>query len=252
MIEQCERFLGKIALVTGASSGIGRAIALRLAAEGADVAINYAHNEAGAHEVALAIERLGRRAMSIKADLAKGREVEDMLELVVGAWGGIDVVVNNAGVVRRGPLLEISEDAWDTVMDVNLKGVFLCCQSAARWMMPRQQGAIVNISSMRGVEGGSSSCHYAAAKAGVISLTKTLARELAPHIRVNSVAPGYVDTRIQAELTTSKRQEIIAETPLARFGQPEDIAAAVAFLASRDAAFITGQTLLVDGGRVMT
>jgi 3-oxoacyl-[acyl-carrier protein] reductase len=135
---------------------------------------------------------------------------------------------------------------------VNLKGVFFCCQAAARWMIPLGQGAIVNISSMRGVEGGSSSCHYAAAKAGVISLTKTLARELAPHIRVNSVAPGYVDTRIQAELAEAQRQSIIDQTPLKRFGLPEDIAAAVAFLASAEAAFITGQTLLVDGGRVMT
>ncbi|MDB5099546.1 MAG: 3-oxoacyl-acyl-carrier protein reductase [Cyanobacteria bacterium RYN_339] len=245
------RFSNKVALVTGASSGIGRDIALRLAHEGADVAVNYDQNEAGAKAVAERIEAMGRRCMTVQADVTQGRQVEDMIELVTGAWGGLDVLVNNAGVVRRGALMEITEEMWDAVLDVNLKGVFLCCQSAARWMIPRKQGAIVNVSSMRGVEGGSNSCHYAAAKAGVNALTKTLARELAPLIRVNAVAPGYVDTRIQADLTEAKRQDIIAGTPLARFGEPADISAAVAFLASAEAAYITGQTLLVDGGRVM-
>lgn len=245
------RLAGQVALVTGASSGIGKAIALKLADEGCDVAINYCENEAGARAVAAMIEEKGRRAMTVKADVAKPADVEAMIELVTGAWQGLDVLVNNAGVVRRGPLLEITEGMWDDVIDVNLKGVFFCCQSAARWMVPRKRGVIVNISSMRGVEGGSNSAHYAAAKAGVIALTKTLARELAPLIRVNSVAPGYVETRIQSELSPAKRQQIIDETPLARFGQPEDVANVTAFLASNDAAFMTGQTLLVDGGRVM-
>ena len=245
------RLKGQVALVTGASSGIGKAIAFKLADEGCDVAINYCHNEAGAQEVANAIEEKGRRAMTVKADVSKPAEVEAMVELVTGAWQGLDLLVNNAGVVRRGPVLEIDEAMWDDVLDVNLKGVFFCCQSAARWMVPRKRGVIVNISSMRGVEGGSSSAHYAAAKAGVIALTKTLARELAPLIRVNSVAPGYVETRIQAELSHEKRQAIIDGTPLARFGHPEDIANVTAFLASSDSAYMTGQTLLVDGGRVM-
>jgi 3-oxoacyl-[acyl-carrier protein] reductase len=245
------RYKGKVALVTGASSGIGRGIALRLGQEGASVAVNYARNEAGASEVAADIERLGGRAMTVKADITVARQVEDMVELVTGAWDGLDLVVCNAGVVRRGSLLDIEEAMWDDVLDVNLKGTFFACQSAARWMLPRRRGAIVNVSSMRGVEGGSNSCHYAAAKAGVIALTKTLARELAPHIRVNSVAPGYVDTRLQAELSAEKRQGVIDGTPLARFGEPEDIAAAVAFLGSAEASFITGQTLLVDGGQVM-
>lgn len=245
------RLTGQVALVTGASSGIGKAIALKLADEGCDVAINYSHNEAGAQEVANAIEEKGRRAMTVKADVSKPADVEAMVELVTGAWQGLDLLVNNAGVVRRGPLLEIDEAMWDQVIDVNLKGVFFCCQSAARWMVPRRRGVIVNISSMRGVEGGSNSAHYAAAKAGVIALTKTLARELAPLIRVNSVAPGYVETRIQAGLSDEKRQAIIDETPLARFGHPEDIANVTAFLASSDSAYMTGQTLLVDGGRVM-
>lgn len=245
------RFENKTVLVTGASSGIGREIALRMAQEGADVAINYDHNKTGAMAVAAEVESLGRRALPIKADVSKAGQVEEMVELVTGAWGGLDILVNNAGVVQRGTLLEIQESMWDVVLNVNLKGVFLCSQAAARWMLPRKRGVIINVSSMRGVEGGSNSCHYAAAKAGVIALGKTLARELAPLIRVNTVAPGYVDTRIQAELTDEKRQIIMETTPMARFGTPMDIAGAVAFLASDDASFITGQTLLVDGGRVM-
>lgn len=245
------RLENRVAIVTGAGSGIGRGIALRLAEEGAHVAVNYHHNHAGAEEVAAAIQALGRKAMLVKADVSKPQQVEGMVELVTGAWDGLDLLVNNAGVVRRGSLFEIDEHMWDEVVDVNLKGVFLCAQAAARWMLPRGRGTIVNISSMRGVEGGSTSMHYAAAKAGVIALTKSLARELAPALRVNCVAPGYVDTRIQAELTAEKRQAVIDGTPLKRFGAPEDIAAAVAFLASDDAAFVTGQTLLVDGGRVM-
>jgi 3-oxoacyl-[acyl-carrier protein] reductase len=245
------RLSDKVALVTGASTGIGRAIAIALAEEGAHVAINYRHDEAGARQTADAVEALGRRAMVVKADVTHAGEVEGMIELVTGAWQGLDVLVNNAGVVNRGPLLDITEAMWDSVVDVNLKGVFLCTQSAARWMKPRRTGAIVNISSMRGVEGGSSSAHYAAAKAGVIALTKTVARELAPDIRVNAVAPGYVETRIQSMLTDAQRDTINAGTPLGRFGQPSEIARVVAFLASEDASYMTGQTLVVDGGRVM-
>ena len=247
----CRRFEGHAALVTGAGSGIGRAIALRLAAEGADVAVNYHQNGQGAAEVVAAIEALGRRAMAVQADVRRPAEVEAMVELVVGAWGRLDVLVNNAGVVRRGSVHVITEAMWDEVVDVNLKGTFMCAQAAARWMAGAGGGAIVNIASMRGVEGGSSSAHYAAAKAGVIALTKTLARELAPAIRVNAIAPGYVETRIQAALTPAQRATITGATPLAKIGDPAEIAAAVAFMASGDASFITGQTLLADGGRVM-
>lgn len=245
------RLNDKHALVTGASSGIGRAIALQLAAEGAHVAVNYRHDERGARETAAAIEAMGRKAMVIKADVTHAGEVEGMVELVTGNWQGLDVLVNNAGVVNRGGLLELTGAQWDEVVDVNLKGVFLCTQAAVRWMRERGQGAIVNIASMRGVEGGSTSPHYAAAKAGVIAFTKTVAREFAPTIRCNAVAPGYVETRIQAALTPEKREAINAGTPLGRFGTPEEIGRVVCFLASEDAAYMTGQTLVVDGGRVM-
>jgi 3-oxoacyl-[acyl-carrier protein] reductase len=247
----CRRFEGRSALVTGAGSGIGRAIALRLAAEGADVAVNYHANREGADAVAREIEALGRRALVVGADVRDPAAVEAMVAAVVGAFGRLDVLVNNAGVVRRGGVLDITEAMWDEVVDVNLKGTFLCAQAAARWMQGRGPGAIVNVASMRGVEGGSSSPHYAAAKAGVIALTKTLARELAPAIRVNAVAPGYVETRLQAGLTAEQRRDIQAATPLGRIGDPAEIGAVVAFLASDDASFMAGQTLLADGGRVM-
>jgi 3-oxoacyl-[acyl-carrier protein] reductase len=245
------RLTDRVALVTGASKGIGRAIALELAREGAHVAVNYRHDEADARAVAAEIERMGRKAMVVKADVTHQGEVEGMVELVTGAWHGLDILVNNAGVVNRGGLLDVSEAMWDEVVDVNMKGTFLCAQSAARWMKPQGRGAIVNISSMRGVEGGSTSPHYAAAKAGVIALTKTIAREFAPIIRCNAIAPGYVETRIQADLSPEKRQAIIDGTPLARFGDPADIGRVAVFLASDDAAYMTGQTLVVDGGRVM-
>jgi 3-oxoacyl-[acyl-carrier protein] reductase len=245
------RFEGQIVLVTGASAGIGRGIALRAGAEGATVVVNYAHDDGAAADVVDAISSAGGQAIAHKADVARKGEVADMIDRIVVAYGRLDVLITSHGIVRRGGLKQISEEMWDDVLDVNLKGVFLACQAAAEPMLRRKKGAIVTISSMRGIEGSASSCHYAAAKAGVIALTKSLARELAPHIRVNSVAPGYVDTRIQAMLTDEQRAVITAETPLKRFGTPEDIAGAALFLASDDAGYTTGQTLLADGGRVM-
>jgi 3-oxoacyl-[acyl-carrier protein] reductase len=245
---------GRYALITGASSGIGAAIALQLAAAGAHIAINYAHNDAGAEEIARKVRALGLTALVLKADISRMADVRSMFKTLKASWPRLDLLVNNAGTVKRGGLFEISEADWDEIFAVNLKGAFLCSQAAAGWMLETPNGvvpSIINISSMRGVEGGSSSAHYAAAKAGVISLTKTLARELAPHIRVNSVAPGYTETRIQAGLSAEKRREIEAHTPLGRIGSPEEIARVVAFLASEDASFMTGQTLLVDGGQVM-
>lgn len=246
-----KRFEGQVVLVTGGSTGIGRGIALRAAEEGATVVVNYAHDDALAADVVERIKADGGAAIAHKANIADKKAVQDMVDRVAVAYGRLDVLITSHGVVRRGKLAQITEEMWDDVVDVNLKGVFLACQAASEFMLRMRKGAIVNISSMRGVEGSATSCHYAAAKAGVIALTKSLARELAPHVRVNSVAPGYVDTRIQAELTADQRAKISADTPLARFGTPDDIAAAALFLASGEAGFITGQTLLADGGRVM-
>jgi 3-oxoacyl-[acyl-carrier protein] reductase len=246
-----KRFEGQTVLVTGGSTGIGRGIAMRAAAEGAQVVINYAHADELAAETLAAIEQAGGAAIAHRADVADKAAVQDLIDRIAVAYGRLDVLINSHGIVRRGSLAQISEEMWDDVVDINLKGVFLTCQAAAEAMARRRKGSIVNISSMRGVEGSASSCHYAAAKGGVIALTKSLARELAPAIRVNSVAPGYVDTRIQAELTAEQRGKIVDSTPLRRFGTPEDIAATALFLASDEAAFITGQTVLCDGGRVM-
>ena len=243
-------FTGKVVLVTGASHGIGRGIARAFAREGAQVAVNYAHDEAAALAVVAAIASQGGRAIAVKADVTAGAEVRAMVERVESELGPLDVLVNNAGVVRRGGLFAITEEMWDEVLDVNLKGTFLCAQAVAQGMVARGGGVIVNIASMRGVEGAASSMHYAAAKAGVIALTKSLAKELAPHVRAVGVAPGYVDTRIQAGLSLEQRQAVETGTPLGRFGTEEDIAGAVLFLASERASYVTGQTLLVDGGRV--
>ncbi|HEY9857290.1 MAG TPA: 3-oxoacyl-ACP reductase family protein [Stenomitos sp.] len=242
---------GTTALVTGASHGIGRAIALAFAEAGANVAINYAHDAQPAREVVGAIEAMGRRALAVQADVADPEQVRRMVDTVERDLGPIDRLVNNAGIVMRAGLFEITPDMWDRVMDVNAKGVFLVSQAVAKGMMASNGGVIVNIASMRGVEGAESSMHYAASKAAVINLTKCFARELAPKVRVNAIAPGYVATRIQAELTPEKRHAIEQATPLKRFGRPEDIARTAVYFASDDSAFVTGQTLLVDGGRVM-
>ncbi|MBO9539237.1 3-oxoacyl-ACP reductase FabG [bacterium] len=245
------KLLGHTALVTGASHGIGRAIALAFAEEGADVAVNYAHDHEAAEAVVSEIASLGRRAIALQADVSDPDEVRRMVERAEAALGPIDRLVNNAGIVMRASLFDITPEMWDRVMDVNAKGVFLVSQAVARGMMARQGGVIVNISSMRGVEGAESSMHYAASKAAVISLTKCFARELAPKVRVNAIAPGYVDTRIQADLSPEKRHAIEQGTPLKRFGQLEDIARTAVYFASDDSAYVTGQTLLVDGGRVI-
>lgn len=243
---------GQTALVTGASHGIGRAIAFAFADEGADVAVNYAHDAQAAEQVVAEVVRRGRRAIAFQADVSDPSAVARMVDAVEAAFGTLDCLVNNAGIVLRAALFDLTPEMWDRVMDVNAKGVFLVSQAVARRMVAGQGGVIVNIASMRGVEGADSSMHYAASKAAVIALTKCFARELAPKIRVNTVAPGYVDTRIQSELTPEKRHAIEMATPLKRFGTPEDVARAVVYFASSDSAYSTGQTLIVDGGRVMS
>lgn len=241
----------KTAIVTGAGHGIGRAIALLLAREGANVLVNYDHAERDALQVAQEISALGRKAIAFRADVSNRDEVDAMVARALSEFRQIDILINNAGLTIRARLWDLTEDKWDRVVDVNMKGTFLCSKAVAEVMIRQGGGVIVNIASIRGITGSDSSMHYAASKAGVIALTKSLARELAPIVRVNAVAPGYIETRLHANLTPEERRAIIEATPLKRFGLPEDIAKAVLFFASDDSDYVTGQTLVVDGGRVM-
>lgn len=246
------RFEGKVALVTGASRGIGRAIALALAAEGADVAVNYAGSEAAAKEVAAEIEAMGRKAFVIQADIASTEASTAMVDAVVKEFGRVDVLVNNAGITRDGLLMRMKEEDWDAVITTNLKGVFNCTKAAIKYMMKQKSGNIVNISSIVGVMGNAGQANYCAAKAGVIGFTKATAKEVAARgIRVNAIAPGFIKTDMTSVLSEKVVETMLAGIPLNRLGETEDIAKAVLFLASSDANYITGQTLHVDGGMVM-
>ena len=246
------RFEGKVALVTGASRGIGRAIALALAAQGADVAVNYAGSEAAAKEVAAEIEAMGRKAFVIQADIASTEASTAMVDAVVKEFGRVDVLVNNAGITRDGLLMRMKEEDWDAVITTNLKGVFNCTKAAIKYMMKQKSGNIVNISSIVGVMGNAGQANYCAAKAGVIGFTKATAKEVAARgIRVNAIAPGFIKTDMTSVLSEKVVEAMLAGIPLNRLGETEDIAKAVLFLASSDANYITGQTLHVDGGMVM-
>lgn len=243
---------GKKALVTGASRGIGRAIALALAAEGADVAVNYAGSEAAAKEVAAEIEAMGRKAVVIQADIASNEMSTAMIDKVVEEFGRIDILVNNAGITRDGLLMRMKEEDWDAVLNTNLKGVFNCTKAAVKYMMKQKAGKIVSISSVVGLMGNAGQANYAAAKAGVIGFTKAVAKEVAARgITVNAVAPGFIKTDMTSVLSEKVVENLIAGIPLNRLGESEDIAKAVVFLVSNDANYITGQTLHVDGGMVM-
>lgn len=246
------KFEGKVALVTGASRGIGRAIALALAAQGADVAVNYAGSEAAAKEVAAEIEAMGRKAFVIQADIASTEASTAMVDAVVKEFGRIDVLVNNAGITRDGLLMRMKEEDWDAVITTNLKGVFNCTKASIKYMMKQRSGSIVNISSIVGVMGNAGQANYCAAKAGVIGFTKATAKEVAARgIRVNAIAPGFIKTDMTSVLPEKVVEAMLAGIPLNRLGETEDIAKAVLFLASSDANYITGQTLHVDGGMVM-
>jgi 3-oxoacyl-[acyl-carrier protein] reductase len=243
---------GKVALVTGASRGIGRAIALTLAEAGADVAVNYSGSEAAAGEVVQAIEAMGRKAIKIQADVASSAQVDDMMKHVLETFGKIDILVNNAGITRDNLIMRMKEDEFDQVIATNLKGVFNCVKAATRPMMKQRSGRIINISSVVGVLGNPGQVNYVAAKAGVIGLTKASARELASRgITVNAVAPGFIETDMTDKMPEGAREQMITQIPLSRLGQPEDIAKAVRFLASDDASYMTGQTIHVDGGMYM-
>ncbi len=243
---------GKVAVVTGASRGIGRAVALELAGCGADVVVNYAGNEASANEVVDQIKALGRKSIAVRADVSSSLDVTTLFDLVMEAFGSVDILVNNAGITRDTLIMRMKEEDWDDVLATNLKGVFLCTKAVMRQMMKQRSGRIINISSIVGVAGNAGQANYVAAKAGVIGLTKTTALELAPRgITVNAVAPGFIETDMTDKLPEELKNQMLAHIPLLRFGQPEDIAKAVSFLASEDAAYMTGQTIHVDGGMVM-
>lgn len=243
---------GKTALVTGASRGIGRAIALRLAEAGANVVVNYAGSEAAAAETVAKVKELGREAIMIRANVANAEEVNEMFKEALERFGTIDILVNNAGITRDNLLMRMKEEEWDEVIATNLKGVFNCLKAATRPMMKQRSGKIINITSVVGVLGNPGQANYVAAKAGVIGLTKTAARELASRgITVNAVAPGFIDTDMTATLPEDVKASMLGQIPLGRLGQANDIAGVVLFLASDAANYMTGQTLHVDGGMYM-
>ncbi len=242
---------GKIALVTGSSRGIGKAIALALAHQGASVVINYAQSAAAAEAVVAQIEtETPGKALALQADVADSAQVEGLFSTVMQTWGRIDIVVNNAGITRDGLMIRMKDSDWQAVIDLNLGGVFWCCRQAAKIMLKQRSGRIINITSTSGVMGNAGQSNYSASKAGVIGLTKSLARELAPRgITVNAVAPGFIATEMTQDL---KIEPILAMVPLGRLGQPEEVAGVVRFLAADPAAaFMTGQVIGVDGGLVM-
>ncbi|TAL06161.1 MAG: 3-oxoacyl-[acyl-carrier-protein] reductase [Chloroflexota bacterium] len=243
---------GKSAVVTGGSRGIGRAIALRLALQGADVAFSYRGNAAAAEETAAAIRATGRQALPVQADVSQPEAADALIKAALEAFGKVDILVNNAGITRDDLIMRMSLEAWQDVINTNLSGAFYAIKAVARPMLKARGGRIINITSVSGQAGQTGQANYSSAKAGLIGLTKATARELASRgITCNAVAPGFVLTELTQDLAQPLQDEITSRTPLGRFGTPEEIANAVAFLASDDAAYITGQVLAVDGGLVM-
>lgn len=242
----------KVAVVTGGSRGIGKVIAVRLALAGCDVAILYSSNQLAAQETIEQIGRAGKKGIAIQVDVASSDQVNHAINEVFSTFGRIDILVNNAGITRDNLLVRMKEEDWNNVIDINLKGVFLCTKAVARIMMKQRSGRIVNISSVVGVSGNPGQANYVAAKAGVIGLTKSNAKELASRgITVNAIAPGFIKTDMTSVLDEATKDTLLNEIPLGRFGDPEDIAEAVAFLSSDEASYITGQTIHVDGGMVI-
>jgi len=244
---------GKVALVTGASRGMGKAIALKLASLGSKVAVNYvaieASNKVDADNLVESIIRPGGEAMSVEADVRDSEAAKGMVERVTDKWSKIDILVNNAGINRDTLLLRMSDDAWDDVIDTNLRGAYLCTKFVLKFMMRQEWGRIINISSVTGLVGNAGQSNYAASKGGLIAFTKSVAREMGSrNITVNAVAPGYIITGMTDKLPSERKEAVLAMIPLQRFGQPEDVAELVAFLASDRAGYITGQAITIDGG----
>ena len=246
------RLQGKNALVTGGSRGIGRAIALELAKQGANVAINFTSNENKALEVVKEIEGHGVTAISIKGNVTDTADVENMISTFNENFDTLDILVNNAGITKDNLLIRMKEEDWDGVMDVNLKGVFLATKAVARKMMKQKSGKIINVSSVVGVMGNPGQGNYCASKAGVIGFTKSIAKELGgKNITVNAVAPGFIETDMTEVLSDKAKETMLGSVPLKRAGKPEDVAKLISFLSSEDADYITGQVIHVDGGMVM-
>ena len=243
------RLSGKRALVTGASRGIGRAVALRLAAEGASVALNYRAGREEAEAVAAEIAASGGSAAVLQGDVSVAAEAEALVGAAEAALGGLDILVNNAGATRDNLLMRLSEDDWDAALNTNLKGAFLCAKAAIRPMLRQRFGRIVNMSSVVALTGNPGQANYAAAKAGLIGFTRTVAREVASRgVTVNALAPGFIETQMIESIPDDLRARILERIPLGRFGAPDDVAGCVAFLCGDDGAYITGQTISIDGG----
>jgi 3-oxoacyl-[acyl-carrier protein] reductase len=249
--EIAQRLTGKVAVITGASRGIGRAAALALATEGANIVVNYASSSSAAEQVVAEIAAIGKgSAIALQADVSQAEQVETLFNSILEKWGQIDVLVNNAGITRDTLLLRMKIEDWQSVIDLNLTGVFLCTRAVSKIMLKQRSGRIINITSVAGQMGNPGQANYSAAKAGVIGFTKTIAKELASRgITVNAIAPGFIDTDMTQDL---KSEDILKFIPLGRYGQPEEVAGLVRFLAAdAAAAYITGQTINVDGGMVM-
>ena len=247
-----DRLTGKVAVVTGASRGIGRAIALRLAQEGAAVVINYNGSKERAQEVKTEIESAGGTAQIMQCDVADAASCDEMFQTIIKEFGRIDILVNNAGITRDGLLMKMAEEDFDAVIDTNLKGTFHCIRAVSRQMLRQKSGRIINLSSVSGVLGNAGQANYSASKAGIIGLTKSAARELASrNINVNAIAPGFVDTDMTITLSDKVKEGAKGQIPLGRFGKPEEIAELALFLSSEKSDYITGQVINIDGGMVM-